>query len=656
MNATQKTCSEITSTIRVWFTVAASATAVLLAGCVNPVGADRVSTQAAYAQVDANALRTSKPSAETISLLHRYQLEEVAERHPDEAVKALHQRALSTNERDLLFALAEMSYRAGDEIRHSMKSYDRQIARDYYLGSAMYAWLYLFGESKEPRPGMYDRRFREACDFYNYSLGLALVGERETNAVVQLVGGPRKLPVGEIEIDVSQVGLGSRLDSFYQILVADLFRVRGLSVRNRDAGVGAPLICVGQLNQEINMRQSAPATALLRGPRSLKELSTGRPACSLELHSALDSPTVEIAGEKVPLEVDLTTYRAYTLNQSFVWALGLMQFLHPEKTIRSQVILSQPYTPGRIPVVFVHGTFSSPVTWAEAMNSLTADPELRNRYQLWMFVYSSGNPLPISSAELRKALTDTVHRLDPEGKDPALRQMVVIGHSQGSLLTKWTVTQPGDKVWKLFSEKSLEKSGLDAASQAKVRELLYYEPLPFVKRVVYICGPHRGSYLSGGFARTLARKFMTFPSRMVQNSKQLLEFTKTSSDQRVAKFFNGKLPMSMDGMSPKNPVLLTMADIPVPPGIKSHSLIAVTGKGDYHKGVDGVVAYTSAHQDYTDSEFIVHGPHTCLNQADTIEELRRILHEHLDQLPPGATDVKQQAAQSREGAPSGASK
>ena len=68
--------------------------ASLLAGCVNPIGADRVGTRRAYDQVDANALRTGKPSANTVSLLHRYDLARLASRHPDEAVKLLHQKAL----------------------------------------------------------------------------------------------------------------------------------------------------------------------------------------------------------------------------------------------------------------------------------------------------------------------------------------------------------------------------------------------------------------------------------------------------------------------------------------------------------------------------------------------------------------------------------
>src|SRR5207245_10444495 len=159
-----------------------------------------VSARQAYGQVDANALRTGKPSADTVATLHQYDLDRLAKRQPDEAVRRLHQKALATGERDLLFALAELSYVAGDHIRRSVQPWDSRDARDYYLGSAVYAWLYLFGQSRESPPGAYQRRFREACDFYNFGLGLALTERRSTNAVVRLSDGPRRLPVGQIDL------------------------------------------------------------------------------------------------------------------------------------------------------------------------------------------------------------------------------------------------------------------------------------------------------------------------------------------------------------------------------------------------------------------------------------------------------------------------
>lgn len=601
---------------------------LLVAGCSAPIGADRVSTRKAYDQVEANALGTGRPSASTVAILHRQDLDRLAEKHPDEAVRQLHEVALKTGERDLLFALAELSYVAAGHVERSVKPWDPREARDFYLGSAVYAWLYLFGESAQPSPDAFDRRFREACDYYNYGLGQALLARRGTNYVVVLQDARRRLPVGEIEVKLDATRLPSPLGSFEKVLLADHFRVRGLSVRNRTAGLGAPLICVTPLNPEFKLRPAIPATVFLRGPDSLAGLSAGSPICSLEMRSNYGEAKIAVGDRQVPLEIDLTAYRAYTLNQSQIWKLGWAQFLAPTERIRSQLIMNQPFEPNRIPVVFVHGTFSSPVTWAEMANSLTADPELRRRYQIWSFVYASSQPLNFSIADLRAALTERMQQLNPNGTNALLRQMVVIGHSQGGLLTKGTAVDTGDRLWSIFSTNRLEDLPITEKQRGELRRLLFYEPLPFVKRVVFIATPHRGSYLSSSLARRLGYKLVALPGALVSQGSEMLAFTEGSE---IGEFLpKNRIPTSLDGMSPKNPGLLAMAEVPVAPGIKAHSIIPVLGDGDPDDGgKDGVVAYSSAHADYVDSEFVVRGKHTCLNLPATIEEVRRILHLHL---------------------------
>lgn len=73
-----------------------------------------------------------------------------------------------------------------------------------------------------------------------------------------------------------------------------------------------------------------------------------------------------------------------------------------------------------------------------------------------------------------------------------------------------------------------------------------------------------------------------------------------------------------------------MADLPIDPGIQAHSIIPLRGRRDAADGGrDGVVAYSSAHLEGVESEFLVDSGHSCLGAPATIEEVRRILHEHL---------------------------
>jgi pimeloyl-ACP methyl ester carboxylesterase len=92
-----------------------------------------------------------------------------------------------------------------------------------------------------------------------------------------------------------------------------------------------------------------------------------------------------------------------------------------------QLLMLEPYRPGRMPVVLVHGTASSPGTWAELVNEIENDPRLWHRYQVWLFVYNSGSPILYSAGLLREALRGLVQELDPEGVESEL--VVRSGHS-----------------------------------------------------------------------------------------------------------------------------------------------------------------------------------------------------------------------------------
>jgi hypothetical protein len=148
--------------------------------------------------------------------------------------------------------------------------------------------------------------------------------------------------------------------------------------------------------------------------------------------------------------------------------------------------------------------------------------------------------------------------------------------------------------------------------------------------VVFISTPHRGSYRAGDFVRRLVRKVVSLPEAMV---KQSTEFLQQNKDVKLPASFRGKMATSVDGMSPKSPFLHKLAEIPVTPPIKANSIISIKGGDQPPAGSDGVVQYTSAHVSGVESEFIVRSGHSCQGQPATIEEVRRILHEHLQTLP-----------------------
>ena len=595
-----------------------------LAGCVTPIGADKVSPRQAYQQLHKNALNSSHCSADTMRVLHRYDLDEAFEKNPAAVLEKLQAIACHDDRRDLIYALSELNFLNADRQSRSVKPGVPKLARNSYFTSAIYAYLYLFGEGRGAQPNPFDIRFRTAGDFYNRGLAQGLmVG---TNALVELDGGPRHTPPGVVEVRFTQPGFAWDLDLIKAFYSADEFVVRGLSTRNRESGLGAPLIAVTDKLGKFHEQYQGPATVFLRVSGDVRDWSAGRLTATLELYSGFDTTYVEVNGESVPLQTDTTAPLARWLNNSPIWKLGLAQFFSADFQDKTGIRRMEPYSPGQIPVVFVHGTASSPVWWAEMWNTLNADPVLRKHYQFWMFNYASGNPITYTAVILRNDLMNLVRTIDPDGKDAALRHMVIIGHSQGGLLAKLTATDTGDKLWRLVSQTNIDELPIDVATRELLRTNFFFKPLPCVSRVIFIATPHRGSYRNTSFVQRFLNRFIKLPGQLLDDVASVMKFKDTV--QLPASVRNG-VPSSLNGMATDNPFMLTLADIPVAPGIKCHSMIAIKGNAQPPKGADGVVKYTSAHVDYAESEFIVRSGHSCQGNPLTIEEVRRILLKNL---------------------------
>lgn len=606
--------------------VAGVIAALGLSGCTHPIGADRTTVRQAHKQLTASAI-SGKCSDTTRLVLHRYDLVKLYRKEPAIALQRLHKQALIDTRRDIIYALAELNYERGERLKRSVKPGEPQKAADFYLASAIYAWIYLLGEASEPPPNAFDWRFRVACDLYNRAVALGF-SEAQSSGVVRLREGTRTLGPGAVEVAFTQPAFKWNLDDIDRFLPADEYKVRGFTVRDRQSGLGAPLIAVGKTSDPKRFSRYIPATALLRVEGNLQDWSERKLGITLELYSSYQVESVEVGGKTIPLESDVTAPLAYSLNDSFVWKLGSAQFFSADERIRNGIYFTQPYEPGRIPVLFVHGTFSSPIWWGEMWNTLRADPVLRQKYQFWNFIYNSGNPVPVSANKLRDEIDRKIKQLDPEGKDPALRQMVIIGHSQGGLLTRLTVTDTGEELWHAVSREDMEDLGLSPKELEQLRRLMCFTSLPSVKRVVFVSTPHRGSYMATSFVRSLAAKFMRMPSQLVDASTKLLSF---QNPLDLKPGYEKRVPTSLDSMSPNNPWLLALSELPVESSVKAHSIVALKGKTEPPQGGDGVVKYTSAHLTGMESEFVVRSGHSCQDKPSVIEEVRRILLEHVEE-------------------------
>jgi len=93
------------------------------------------------------------------------------------------------------------------------------------------------------------------------------------------------------------------------------------------------------------------------------------------------------------------------------------------------------------------GLISDPGDFHVSVNDLASDEEVRRRYQVWIFCYPTGLPVAYFDMLLLKDLEAFVHRLDPRGRNPALRRAVLAGHSMGGLLCRFAISGEGDRYY-----------------------------------------------------------------------------------------------------------------------------------------------------------------------------------------------------------------
>jgi pimeloyl-ACP methyl ester carboxylesterase len=261
------------------------------------------------------------------------------------------------------------------------------------------------------------------------------------------------------------------------------------------------------------------------------------------------------------------------------------------------------------------------------LNEIFNDRELWNRYQVWLFTYNTGNPILYSGGILTQGLRSVVQQLDPAGKDSALRKMVVIGHSQGGLLTKLTAIDSGNRFWDRAFTVPIDQVDVSPDTRELLRRSFFYEPLPFVHRVVFISTPHRGSHLSGGYITDMLRRMISLPFTLLS---PLQEAFQRNPEAVTTRAMGAEVPRSTDNMSPDSEFIKTFSSIPIAPGISAHSIIAVANPEDPKaEWDDGVVAFSSAQIDGVASELVVHSGHSAQESPQAIEEVRRILVENL---------------------------
>jgi pimeloyl-ACP methyl ester carboxylesterase len=411
----------------------------------------------------------------------------------------------------------------------------------------------------------------------------------------------------------------------FDLIPADELDVRGRFVVPRiiREGAGAPLVAV-RSPQAPELRQPFVPPRIYFAVTAVAHFSRRR--CDIEFLDPLSVEHISVDNRSLPSAADFTAPLALGLSREHPEKVAVPALLDPQKFAgKVRLIQVQPYDPKKIPVLFVHGLQSTPVTWVPMLNRFWTDPVVRRNYQVWVFNYPSGYPVLYSALLLRRQL----NALDKAFPDH--RPIVLVGHSMGGILSRLMITDSGgDKLWRYFFAKSPAQTNLSPESKALVREALIFKPQRDVARVIFISTPHRGSVIAQGPIGRIASSLIHKPLEFVRLSPEIMQASVVQADPGVMKL--NRLPNSIDTLSPNDAFVKIMNRLPLAKGVPYHSIIGDRGRGNTPNSSDGVVPYWSSHVGGAKSEKIVPSAHGANQDPHGIAEVIRILKKHSDQI------------------------
>ena len=609
-------------------TAAWAAVLVFLAGCAGEIGVVQVG---ASGRVQYGSAVTKKGiSQDTGNLLGNFLLEETYEEQPFELIARLEKLFRNEPRPEYLTALADCALNIG------LREGNPDVAVRFFLSSALYSYGYLalldrpdlkpYNAERLAMMRIYSIAISELFDYLN-KRGLALKSSFTLNAA----GGQRVIflpPRFELPLEPQ---------NFAEFLLCADYRTKNLTHLSRSFGIGAPLVCClteaaitaeGKGHTRFAEQQTLPGTLMIDFDKADEGV-----CARLAFLDPLEHETTRVGKYELPLEMDFSTPLAYMVRNPLPFDY-LTYMIRPEKTRRMQgLYMFEPYRSDRIPVVFVHGLMSNVRTWMQMINTLQSDPVLRKYYQFWGFTYSSGNPVLYSARQLRAALRDEEAKLRAAGQSTVMfDRMVLVGHSMGGLVAKSMVLNPGESLIEPIIGKKPEEvlDKLTPDQRETVENSLCFKPLPFVKRVVFLAVPHRGSGYAQSWVGRVGSNMVELPVSLVTRGDGII---KTLMNHGVLLPNDSRLATGIEDLDPNSRTLQVLSEIPYAPGVVYHSIIGNEREGGVPGGSDGVVPYLSSHLDGAASELVVKSGHSVQVNPLAIQELRRILLEHLRQFP-----------------------
>lgn len=559
-------------------------------------------------------------------LVSRQLPSKLTETNPQSLLRALREKNLNLTD---LESMMELSFEKADLTDDN----DIYSAVEYYAYAACFAWRIL------DREGFDNPKTQRASDIYQACLARVL--EDGTRDKGFQMNGQWHVHENIPSFPVYSHGFPNRTHLFRNVTVPKTDTNYNLTNYYVRKGAGLPVIFHPDANASSdpldiyhNLGHPMSATIIVLPNDDLE-----KGFCRIEVVNSRVYSTIKVSGKEIPLAGDFSAAYQEMLERDLSSKLWIMGFLDGDRESKFQgLYMAEPYNPDKIPVVFVHGLLSTPATWMETMNELDQIPGIKERYQFWFYMYPTSGSILLNGTDLRENLQRTIHHLDPKNTNPALKHMVLIGHSMGGLLARLQVVYSDDKLYSglcrvPFNELQGKPTVLELA-----KKTLFFDPNPNVSHVVYIGTPHNGSPLSFTPTGRLGSLIAHTPSWQKNFRSELNE---QNPNAFLPAFKIQSQPNSIDMLGFENPFLKVFQGLRPSEHIQVHSIAGDLNQLFESRKGDSVVPLTSALATKSDTVTIVQERHMELHHhPKTISEITRILQLNITEADALASKAK----------------
>jgi hypothetical protein len=556
------------------------------------------------------------------SVLKREGLSRLARKDPAETIRRLDKILSEKEQSDVRFAAAALALARGDS--QGRKANTETLG--YFLTAIEMSEPGLAGGEYQPYLTAIYSEANAALASLVHGLKLGpgqefrVAGPLKTYRVAWKSGGDRTVRAG-----------------YYDTLTpVSYLDVQGFEKSNSRPGVGGALVGYRKGTEERRAKEPfMPNSGYAVPVTATTDFRSGGRA-RIALHDGLVDEQVTVSGNVYPLAADYTAAVATAVAASPSGKVGWVGMLRPEKNVGKEgLFLLEPYRDNRIPLILVHGLLSTPHTWDAVINACYGDPVIRRNYQILTFFYPTGFPIVENASTLRARLKAFQQKYDPGRRNPKMREMVMVGHSMGCNLTNFQIRDGGDSLYYKFFDKSIGEIETTSEFKQQMKRDAYFTANPDIDRVVFVCGPHRGSPLSNAWLGRFGAKLIHIPFSAADAITGNVLNSTTKAGRSVLSESNS----SINNLEVNSPILLAILEQPMPDQPTMHSIIGDRGKDEPLKdSSDGVVPYWSSHLDGVKSEKMIPASHTTATaNPENVQEIRRILRLHVGKGTPVAT-------------------